>query len=164
VREALFSSLHARLGSLAELRVLDAFAGSGALGLEALSRGAALVVACEVNREALSTIQANAEALDAGLARFQVAAADVFSLPARLATLDPFDLVLLDPPYDTDPARINAWLSECVHAGVLAAGAVIVWEQAARGAAEYDAPITTLDEKRYGTTVLTFGQLRGGVT
>lgn len=93
VREALFSMLASRLGSFAELRVADLFAGSGALGLEALSRGAAHCTFVERDRSAVSALQANISTLGA--------AADVESRPVEniRAASAPYDLIFLDPPY-----------------------------------------------------------------
>ncbi|HET9638029.1 MAG TPA: 16S rRNA (guanine(966)-N(2))-methyltransferase RsmD [Allosphingosinicella sp.] len=92
VREALFSMLASRLGSFEGLQVADLFAGSGALGLEALSRGAAYCVFVENDRRAIDSIRANLAALGASgevLAR----SAEHAALPA------PVDLAFLDPPY-----------------------------------------------------------------
>jgi len=92
VREALFSMLASRLGSFEGLQVADLFAGSGALGLEALSRGAAHCVFVENDRSAVEAIRANLAALGASgevLAR----SAEHAALPA------PADLAFLDPPY-----------------------------------------------------------------
>jgi 16S rRNA (guanine966-N2)-methyltransferase len=95
VREALFSMLTSRLGSFESLRVLDGFAGTGALGLEALSRGAAHCSFVETDVEAAKTLANNLKTLGAG------AQATLISSPmARLGTAPaPVDLVLLDPPY-----------------------------------------------------------------
>jgi 16S rRNA (guanine966-N2)-methyltransferase len=93
VREALFSMLASRLGSFEGLRVLDGFAGTGALGLEALSRGAAHCVFVETGRDALTALRANIEKLGAPAT---VMAAPVASLGRAHA---PCDLLLLDPPY-----------------------------------------------------------------
>lgn len=96
-RETLFSMLTSRLGDFSGLAVGDLFAGSGALGFEALSRGAASVLFVEQDAKALDAIRANARTLDAGL-RATVRAGSVLALgPARSA----LDLVLLDPPYRT---------------------------------------------------------------
>lgn len=94
-REALFSMLASRLGDFAGLRVADLFAGTGALGLEALSRGAAHCAFVEQDRAALDALRANIAALGAG-DRADVRAGSVLGLgPAER----PFDLLLLDPPY-----------------------------------------------------------------
>lgn len=94
VRETLFSMLISRLGSFEGLRVADLFAGSGALGLEALSRGAAHATFVEANAMAAATIRRNLEALSAS-ARGHVMIGSALSLPKA----EPFDLILADPPY-----------------------------------------------------------------
>ena len=94
VRETLFSMLASRLGSFEDLRVADLFAGSGALGLEALSRGAASAAFVESDAGAAATIRRNAEKLGAG-DRGLVIAGSALALPRS----DPFDLILADPPY-----------------------------------------------------------------
>ena len=96
-RETLFSMLASRLGSFEELRVLDLFAGSGALGLEALSRGAGHCQFVELDRKAIAAIEANVETLGAR-ERSTISNQSAIALgPARA----PFDLVLMDPPYGT---------------------------------------------------------------
>jgi 16S rRNA (guanine966-N2)-methyltransferase len=92
-REALFSMLVSRLGSFEELRVLDLFAGSGALGLEALSRGAASVCFVEQDRAAVNAIRANAQKL--------AIVPDIRqqSVLALGLCREPFDLIMMDPPY-----------------------------------------------------------------
>lgn len=96
-RETLFSMLASRLGSFEDLAVADLFAGSGALGLEALSRGAAQCLFVEQEDAALKAIRANIAALDARM-RSEVRAGSVMTLgPADNAR----DLILLDPPYGT---------------------------------------------------------------
>lgn len=96
-RETLFSMLTSRLGSFDGLAVADLFAGSGALGLEALSRGAASALFVEQDAKALDAIRANVRTLDAG-ARATVRAGSVLALGVARA---PLDLVLIDPPYRT---------------------------------------------------------------
>jgi 16S rRNA (guanine966-N2)-methyltransferase len=92
VREALFSMLASRLGSFEDLRVADLFAGSGALGLEALSRGAAHATFVESDAKAATVIRRNAEKLGAGV---QILSGSALALPR----LEPFDLIFADPPY-----------------------------------------------------------------
>ena len=101
-RETLFSMLVSRLGSFDGLAVADLFAGSGALGLEALSRGAASALFVENDAKALDAIRANVKSLDAGT-RATVRAGSVLALgPARA----PLELVLLDPPYRTGAGEV----------------------------------------------------------
>jgi len=94
-REALYSMLVSRVGSFEGLKVLDLFAGTGALGLEALSRGAAQATFVEMDKTALDALRSNIAKLGA---KGEVIAAAVSTLgPAR----QKFDLLLLDPPYGT---------------------------------------------------------------
>ncbi len=101
-RETLFNMLTSRLGTFEGLSVADLFAGSGALGLEAMSRGAAHCLFVEQEKPALDAIRANITALDAR-ARATVSAGSVMALgPAKA----PHDLLLLDPPYGTGAANV----------------------------------------------------------
>jgi 16S rRNA (guanine966-N2)-methyltransferase len=94
VRETLFSMLTSRLGSFDDLRVADLFAGSGALGLEALSRGAATATFVESDAQAATTIRRNADRLGAS-ERARVIGGSALALPKS----EPFDLIFADPPY-----------------------------------------------------------------
>ena len=94
-RETLFSMLVSRLGSFEELAVLDLFAGSGALGLEALSRGAATCTFVEHDAAALKALETNIEKLGAA-AQSDVRRSSVLSLGSAIK---PFDVILMDPPY-----------------------------------------------------------------
>lgn len=101
-RETLFSMLTSRLGTFEDLSVVDLFAGSGALGLEALSRGAAHCLFVEQDKPALDAIRTNIASLDAR-ARSTVSAGSVMALfPAKA----PHDLILADPPYDTGAGAV----------------------------------------------------------
>ncbi|NBC35883.1 16S rRNA (guanine(966)-N(2))-methyltransferase RsmD [Novosphingobium sp. FSY-8] len=101
-RETLFSMLMSRLGDFEGLRVADLFAGSGALGLEALSRGAESCLFAEMAPGAVRAIRANIAALRAQ-PRCDVRAGSVMALgPAKV----PYDLVLLDPPYGTGAGQV----------------------------------------------------------
>ena len=101
-RETLFSMLASRLGSFEGLSVIDLFAGSGALGLEALSRGAGHCLFVEQESEAVKAIRANIGTFDART-RTQVQQGSVMSLGPVKA---PHDLILLDPPYDTGAGQV----------------------------------------------------------
>jgi 16S rRNA (guanine966-N2)-methyltransferase len=94
VREALFSMLASRIGSFEELRVADLYAGSGALGLEALSRGAAFACFVDSDPAAAGAIRANVDTFSAE-ARAQILTRRVEALPPQ----KPFDLIFADPPY-----------------------------------------------------------------
>ncbi len=147
VREALFSSLQPRL---AEARVLDLFAGSGALAIEALSRGAAEATLVERARPALDAIRTNLDT--AGVAdRATVVAAE---LPGALARVDgPFDLVLLDPPYGLARGVLAEVLDAVV--AVCAPEAAIRLEQATRaGAPPWPHTVLAGRTRRYGDTTI----------
>ncbi len=102
MRETLFSMLTSRLGSFDGLQVADLFAGSGALGLEALSRGAATCLFVEQDRAAVEAIRANITALGArDSARLETGSATQL----RAATA-PFDLILVDPPYHSGAGEV----------------------------------------------------------
>lgn len=100
VREALFSMLASRVGDFAGLAVADLFAGSGALGIEALSRGAASCLFVEHDRAALDALRANLATL---ALRAEVRAASVLALGPAPA---PLDVVLMDPPYGTGAGAV----------------------------------------------------------
>ncbi|WP_343525179.1 16S rRNA (guanine(966)-N(2))-methyltransferase RsmD [Sphingomonas sp.] len=121
-REALFSMLTARLGDFEGLAVGDFFAGSGALGIEALSRGAASCLFVEQDRGALDALRANLEKLGAS---GDVRAASVMALgPAR----QPLDLILMDPPYGTGAGVVA--LDKLARLGWIGAGTWISIETA----------------------------------
>ncbi len=151
VREALFSALDAR-DLLAGARVLDLYAGSGALGLEALSRGAAAVVLVESDRGAASVVRANAEALGFGTTATVVTTTveRAVALPADV----PFDLVLLDPPYAVDEAVLDRVLARLAQAW-LAPGAMVVLERSSRSPEPgWPARLVAEKPRRYGETTL----------
>ena len=111
-REGLFSMLASRLGSFDDLQVADLFAGTGALGLEALSRGAAHCTFVEKDRHALDTLKRNIDRLGAG-GRADLRAQSVEHTPPPPR---PFDLIMMDPPYGAGLAqsaldRAALWLA-----------------------------------------------------
>jgi 16S rRNA (guanine966-N2)-methyltransferase len=130
VRESLFNILTARL-DLTGLAVLDLYAGSGALGLEALSRGAASALFVESDQRAAAVIARNISAL--GLAGAAVRRGAVAAVLATGAAA-PVDLVLADPPYDVDAAEVESALAALVNHGWAHGGTVAVVERAAGGA------------------------------
>jgi 16S rRNA (guanine966-N2)-methyltransferase len=142
VRENAFNLI----GPVDDARVLDLFAGSGALGLEALSRGAASCVFVESDRDACRAINANLDTL--GL-RATVLCRDVFSALAAERTL--YDLVLCDPPYDfTQHARLVPHLAR-----VLAEDGLLVYESSSRGEVPEVQPLDVRTSRVYGSARLT---------
>jgi 16S rRNA (guanine966-N2)-methyltransferase len=145
VREALF----AILGSVDGARVLDLFAGSGALGIEALSRGAASATLVDSSRHAIQAIRHNIEALGID-AEVRCQPVLGFLKRARAATSE-YDLVFLDPPYGR-AASLGRSLSSAL-APVLAPRARVVAESDRREPLDL-APLTLIDERRYGDTLI----------
>lgn len=144
-REGLFSSLQSLL-DLEGARVLDLYAGSGALGLEALSRGAAGATLVESDERAVAVLSANTAAL--GLPAV-VVAQDVGRFLA--GPPEPYDVVVLDPPYDTDVDPVLVAL-------VPWAADVVVVERRTRGPAPTWPPgLVPLRERRYGEATLWYG-------
>lgn len=152
VREAMFSSLEAALGGLEGCRVLDLYAGSGALGLEALSRGAAALTSVEADRRTARLIERNA--LDVGLAE----GIEVLALPvARVLAGSPgapYDLVLADPPYPLGEDELAEALTLLARSW-LAEEAVVVVERSSRSPEPTWPPgLVPLRRRRYGETAL----------
>jgi 16S rRNA (guanine966-N2)-methyltransferase len=156
VREALFSSLEAALGTLAGAAVLDVYAGSGAVGLEAASRGAGLVTCVERSRPAAAVIAANARML--GLEQVEVrtvSAAALGSVPAGAS----YDVAFLDPPYDVDSAALATVVVRLGADGWLAPGALVVVERSRRsGGWTWPPGVEPLRDRRYGDTILWYGR------
>jgi 16S rRNA (guanine966-N2)-methyltransferase len=152
VREALFSALEADYGSLEGLTFLDLFAGSGAVGLEAASRGAARVTFVESYSRAVRTLRDN-------VATVQLPGTDVHPVDvARFLTgsATTYDIVFLDPPY-ADP--VEPLLEVLVSAGWLGDDATVVVERATRDAAPGWPSGLALDRtRRYGDTTLWYGR------
>jgi 16S rRNA (guanine966-N2)-methyltransferase len=151
VRESLFNVLATRL-DFTGLSVLDLYAGSGALGLEALSRGASTAVFVESDQRAAAVISQNIATL--GLAGASVRRGTVAAVLAADAPA-PVDLVLADPPYDVTATEVEAALGALLSGGWLAPGAVIVVERRAGDPALAWPPgWIPLRERRYGDTRL----------
>jgi 16S rRNA (guanine966-N2)-methyltransferase len=151
VREALFSALAASPG-LAGAAVLDLCAGSGALGLEALSRGADHALFVESDRRAAAVLRRNVVELGLPGAVVRVAtAAAVLSGRADRA----YDLVLVDPPYTVPDSEVAGWLAAAHVHGWLADEAVVVVERPRSGEPfPWPSPLRPERERRYGDTVL----------
>ncbi len=155
-REALFSALEARTGGLSGTRVLDLYAGSGAVGLEALSRGAARAVLVESDPRAVRVLRANVATL--GLPGAQVVSRAVAAVLAETAP-EPFDVVFADPPYALPAAELTAVLAGATERGWIAPDAVVVVERASRDAAwEWPAGLIADRDRRYGEATLWYAR------
>jgi 16S rRNA (guanine966-N2)-methyltransferase len=154
VREAIFNKLeHGIAGfSLAGIRVLDLFAGSGAMGLEALSRGSAHVLFIDDDAEARGLIRRNADELGV-IGRTKIWRRDATRL-GTLAPLQPFGLAFLDPPYRRGLA--TAALGSLVAGAWLAPQAVVVVEEAADATIEAPAALSLIERRHYGETQVGF--------
>ena len=155
VREALFSIL----GDLSGARVLDLYAGSGALGIEALSRGAASVVLVEHDRSALACIRENLVAIGAS--------SQARVLPVRASVAlgalkdEAFDLVFCDPPWDALDAALGV-LEELRASERLAGGARVVLEHSARDENPEVSGFVAVSRRRWGDTAMSFFELGSG--
>ncbi len=155
-RGALFNSLTSLL-DLEGAAVLDLYAGSGALGLEALSRGARSVVLVESAPAVLPVLRANLATV--GLPGGRVLAGSVPAVVARPAP-EPYDLVLADPPYATPAEEVLGVLRALVAGNWLAPGAVVVVERPSREQPwAWPTPLTGVRDRRYGEAVLRYGRL-----
>jgi len=160
VREALFSRLE-HLDVLTGARVLDLYAGSGALGLEAASRGAASVLLVESHRGAATVARANAAATRLPNVRVRAETVERV-LAAGPDAQDGVDLVLLDPPYDLEEENLAGVLGLLVSRRWLAGEALVVVERSARSPQPPWPPsLVTAGERRYGETRMWFAGFRG---
>ena len=155
VREALFSSIEAWCGSLRGLRFLDLYAGSGAVGLEAWSRGAGVVTLVEYDRRTARLIEQNAKAL--GFAKAEVICASATATLARPPSA-PYDVVFMDPPYPLDDTSVGEELTLLSAQGWLVPGAMVVVERSSRSPEpSWPAGIEGARSRRYGETTLWYG-------
>lgn len=149
VRQAIFSALGARVVGA---RALDLFAGTGALGFEAISRGAAFVCWVESNARTASVLRATADALCPDVGR--VVQADALAWLRRAAGVESFDLVFADPPYDRDGSR--RWMEKTLpllEAGsIVKVDGVLVFEMSAAEAPVESPAWALMWDRAYGDT------------
>ena len=159
VREALFSSLESDLDGLAGVRFLDLYAGSGAVGLEAVSRGAVAAVLVEQSRRTAALARRNAaelgfdcvEVVTSSVQRFLDAAAG-----------SPFDAVFLDPPYAVPTSAVTSVLARLHdHAWVVAGGVAVVERPTRAGELPWPQGFVATRQRRYGETTLWYGRATG---
>ncbi|MED7953576.1 MULTISPECIES: 16S rRNA (guanine(966)-N(2))-methyltransferase RsmD [unclassified Streptomyces] len=156
-REAMFSTLEALRGTLHGIRMLDLFGGSGAVGLEALSRGAEHVLLVEADAQAARVIRENVRTI--GLPGALVKAARAEKVIAGPAPEAPYDLVFLDPPYVVTDDEVREMLITLSAGGWLAADALVTVERSTRGG-EFGWPegFEVLRSRRYGEGTLWYGR------
>jgi 16S rRNA (guanine966-N2)-methyltransferase len=148
-REGLFATIASMMGSLDGARVLDLYAGSGAVGLEALSRGAGHALLVESGARAGRVIRANIEAI--GLPGAELVTDRVERVLARGPGQGPYDVVFADPPYALPAEEVTGMLTELADRGWLTPGALVVLERATRsGPVSWPAGFTADRARRYG--------------
>jgi 16S rRNA (guanine966-N2)-methyltransferase len=157
-REALFNTL-AGLVDIDGARVLDLFAGSGAVGLEALSRGAAHATFVESDRKAADILTRNIATV--GLPGAELLRCPVESFLLAATTAAPYRIIYADPPYALDETALSAVLGNLADPRWLEPDAVVVVERSARGEAPaWPSVIEPIKQKRYGEGVLWYGRRR----
>lgn len=154
MRESLASMILSALGlELEGVSVLDAFAGSGGVGLELLSRGVAHCTFCERNRKAASIITRNAKTLGAHTDQYAVICGDVSKIAERERVVgSPFDVVFLDPPYAMSVEDVVELVSNLTRSGALSDSCLIVYERATDHAQLALEGLELLKSKRHGGT------------
>ncbi len=158
-REGIFSTVGSLLGPLDGARVLDLYAGSGAIGLEALSRGAAHALLVESDARAVRTIRENIASL--GLPGAELAADRVERVLARGAA-EPYDLVFADPPYAVTAEEVDAVLVRLRDGGWLAPDALVAVERESRGKdLVWPAGYEEERVRRYGEASVWYGRAAG---
>ena len=150
LRETLFNVVAARVEGA---RILDGYAGTGAVGIESLSRGAAHVTFIERDRRAMSLIQSNLAVcgIEQG---YTIECGDIASVLARSQGAAEFDLILLDPPYDADPDMVRTVLEAA--AARLSGGGLIVLERATRQEPPAPDMLERIRDVKSGDSTLTF--------
>ncbi|MGW7018881.1 16S rRNA (guanine(966)-N(2))-methyltransferase RsmD [Streptomyces decoyicus] len=156
-REGMFSTWESLDGPLAGARVLDLYGGSGAVGLEALSRGAAHVLLVEADARAVRTIRDNVRAV--GLPGVEVRAGKAEQTAVAAAPGEPYDLVFLDPPYAVTDAELREILITLRGQGWLADDALVTVERSTRGGTfPWPDGFEAIKARRYGEGTLWYGR------
>lgn len=170
VREALASAVAAAFpGGFSDAVVLDAFAGSGALGIEALSRGARFCLFYERDRVAARVIEHNLSDLDISKARALLRRGDIMkhaeSDSLSVLASRPFDVVFLDPPYAYGSAVVCSFIEDLARHGDLDAGSLLTYEHATAAfdfeqSTLYGGPLELVSCKKYGSTQISLMRYR----
>lgn len=156
VREALFSSL-ATMTALTGARFADLYAGSGAVGLESLSRGASHALLIESEPRAAHVIRGNIATLGLGTAA-RLITGTVLKVVSQSPDGDPYDVVFADPPYAVTEPELLAVQRALLDNGWLAPEAVVVVERSTRTPSTWVDGITAERSRRYGETTLWYGR------
>ncbi|MGN0301725.1 MAG: 16S rRNA (guanine(966)-N(2))-methyltransferase RsmD [Anaerotardibacter sp.] len=159
VKESLMSSIVSTLDGFEGLVVLDAFAGSGALGIESLSRGSSFVVFCEINREAHKTVTENLSLVKADRRSYKLLKENVLLLPFGILDRT-YDLVFLDPPYAFEAQEVISFIKAIDKEGCFSETVLICYEHAKKDMqvvshAVEEEGYTVFSQKKYGDTAIT---------
>lgn len=162
VREAIASMLVSASGlDLSGRHMLDAFAGSGAMGIEMLSRGAAFAAFIDQDRAACARIKRNLRAVGAGSESYAVACGATRTVLARGALAGaPFDMVFLDPPYRMAAEEVASLVEEAKGQGQLAPACLILYERSQEGESLPLDAAELLKSKRYGSTAVELWRIK----
>lgn len=157
-REAIFSSIHSEFGDLSNLKFLDLYAGSGAMGLEALSRGFFRVDAVENNDSACKTIKQNFELVQRanppGIFQLHVGSVTKF---LTNTTPQKYDVVFLDPPFEKENIELGDEIRLLINNKFLNSGALIVMERPSKGSEFiWPEPLKSTRAREYGTAAFYF--------
>jgi 16S rRNA (guanine966-N2)-methyltransferase len=159
-REALFSTLESEFGSINDLTLLDLYCGSGAVGAEALSRGAAVVYAVDNDEKATNVARQNFALLEniSGIGTTSVITSSVGKFLDKTSELQ-FDVVFLDPPYDLPNNEIEKTLSSLVKNGFLKSSAVIAIERDSKSKRlNWPLGLKELKERKYGAATIFYAE------
>lgn len=163
VREATFSRLESIMEGIPRKPVLDLFAGSGALGIEALSRGASSATFFERDRGAIAALRSNLRVLELTERSLVVPSDPLLRLPASALRTGPFALLFVDPPYRIDKSKVRGVIETLKQTGALSAGALVVWEHASSDTVPWpEMSFEDLGSRRYGDTTVSMARLEGG--
>lgn len=170
VKESIFSSLISILGSFDNAIVLDAFAGSGSLGFEALSRGAKSVVMFENNYNTYKNLINNASKLNLNEDELKICKDDVFNSGFSLIRFrEPFNVVFLDPPYKYNANQVLSLLTNLIDSSVLKKDCDIVYEHSSKDLFEkyinsfQEKNICQVNDKIYGEVAVTYLKYKGSL-
>ena len=159
-REALFSTLLSEFGEFENLNFLDLFAGSAAVGLEALSRGASIVHSVEKDDSAIKTIRANQEIVEKAKpeGKFHLYAMSAQKFLGNSG--QQYDIIFIDPPYEFSDQAVHELLDLILKNNFIRSGGVIVVERATKGSQiKWPAPLKELRTKEYGVATLYYAEM-----
>lgn len=163
-REGLFSSLESEFGSISDLTFLDLYSGSGAVGVEALSRGAALVVSVEAHAPTADIARKNFQLVKGASGRFEVITEDVEKFIAITLHKD-FDIIFIDSPYEVSNQVIEKILNQIIQNKLLKTHGVIAVERESRSKEfNWPSPLSSVKVRSYGQGSIYYGGYSASVS